>query len=151
MVMSFNKNFLYKQLLAITFHNEAVSPSVNTTQSSSWLSSCIDDLGYNLGELFIIFCSDEYLIDINKRHLNHDYYTDIITFNYNIEKNLNGDLFISVDRVKDNASAFNENFNMELLRVIIHGILQLYRVNDRKKKEQKEIGHQENHYLRVMS
>ena len=55
--------------MAITFHNEGVSPSVNTTQISSWLSSCIDDLGYNLGELSIIFCSDEYLIDINKRHL----------------------------------------------------------------------------------
>ena len=111
---------------------------------------CIDDLGYNLGELSIIFCSDEYLIDINKRHLNHDYYTDIITFNYNIEKNLNGDLFISVDRVKDNASAFNENFNMELFRVIIHGVLHLCGFNDKTTKEQKEMRQKENHYLSLI-
>ena len=136
--------------MAITFHNEGVSPSVNKTQISFWLSSCIDDLGYNLGELSIIFCSDEYLIDINKRHLNHDYYTDIITFNYNIEKNLNGDLFISVDRVKDNASAFNENFNMELFRVIIHGILHLCGFNDKTTKEQKEMRQKENNYLRLI-
>ena len=136
--------------MAITFHNEGVSPSVNTTRISSWLSSCIDDLGYNLGELSIIFCSDEYLIDINKRHLDHDYYTDIITFNYSIEKNLNGDLFISVDRVKDNASAFNENFNMELFRVIIHGILHLCGFNDKTTKEQKEMRQKENHYLSLI-
>jgi len=136
--------------LAITFHNEGVSPSVNTTRISSWLSSCIDDLGYNLGELSIIFCSDEYLIDINKRHLNHDYYTDIITFNYNIEKNLNGDLFISVDRVKDNASVFNENFNMELFRVIIHGVLHLCGFNDKTTNEQKEMRQKENHYLSLI-
>ena len=136
--------------MAITFHNEGVSPSVNTNRISSWLSSCIDDLGYNLGELSIIFCSDEYLIDINKRHLNHNYYTDIITFNYNIEKNLNGDLFISVDRVKDNASAFNENFNMELFRVIIHGILHLCGFNDKTTKEQKEMRQKENHYLSLI-
>ena len=136
--------------MAITFHNEGVSPSVNTNRISSWLSSCIDHLGYNLGELSIIFCSDEYLIDINKRHLNHDYYTDIITFNYNIEKNLNGDLFISVDRVKDNASAFNENFNMELFRVIIHGVLHLCGFNDKTTKEQKEMRQKENHYLSLI-
>ena len=136
--------------MAITFHNEGASPSVNTTQISSRLSSCIDDLGYNLGELSIIFCSDEYLIDINKRHLNHDYYTDIITFNYNVERKLNGDLFISVDRVKDNASAFNENFNMELFRVIIHGILHLCGFNDKTTKEQKEMRQKENHYLSLI-
>ena len=136
--------------MAITFHNEGVSPSVNTNRISSWLSSCIDDLGYNLGELSIIFCSDDYLIDMNKRHLNHDYYTDIITFNYNVEKKLNGDLFISVDRVKDNASAFNENFKMELFRVIIHGILHLCGFNDKTTKEQKEMRQKENHYLRLI-
>ena len=81
--------------MAITFHKEGVSLSINTTQISTWLSACIANLGYNLGELSIIFCCDEYLLDINKKHLNHDFYTDIITFNYNVEKKLNGDLFIS--------------------------------------------------------
>ena len=136
--------------MAITFHNEGVSPSVNTTQISSWLSSCVADLGYNLGELTIIFCDDEYLLDVNKKHLNHDYYTDIITFNYNVEKKLNGDLFISVDRVKDNASVFNENFNMELFRVIIHGVLHLCGFNDKTTSEQREMRQKENHYLSLI-
>ena len=136
--------------MAITFHKEGVSPSVDTSQISSWLSSCIADLGYSLGELSIIFCSDEYLLEINKKHLNHDYYTDIVTFNYNVKKKLNGDLFISVDRVKDNASIFNENFNVELFRVIIHGVLHLCGFNDKTTNEQKEMRQKENHYLRLI-
>ena len=136
--------------MAITFHKEGVSPSVDTSQISSWLSSCIADLGYSLGELSIIFCSDEYLLEINKKHLNHDYYTDIVTFNYNVKKKLNGDLFISVDRVKDNASIFNENFNVELFRVIIHGVLHLCGFNDKTTNEQKEMRQKENHYLSLI-
>jgi|TARA_B100001939_G_C16659992_1_gene495513 rRNA maturation RNase YbeY len=137
--------------LAITFHKEGVSLSINTTQISTWLSACIANLGYNLGELSIIFCCDEYLLDINKKHLNHDFYTDIITFNYNVEKKLNGDLFISVDRVKDNAILFNENFNVELFRVIIHGVLHLCGFNDKTIDEQKEMRSKENYYLSLMS
>ena len=133
--------------MAITFHKEGVSLSINTTQISTWLSACIANLGYNLGELSIIFCCDEYLLDINKKHLNHDFYTDIITFNYNVEKKLNGDLFISVDRVKDNAILFNENFNVELFRVIIHGVLHLCGFNDKTIDEQKEMRSKENYYL----
>ena len=136
--------------MAITFHSEGVSPSVNTALISSWLSSCVADLGYNLGELSIIFCDDKYLLDLNKKHLNHDYYTDIITFNYNVEKKLSGDLFISVDRVKDNASVFNENFNLELFRVIIHGVLHLCGFNDKTTSEQREMRQKENHYLRLI-
>ena len=136
--------------MAITFHNEGVCPSVNTTLISSWLSTCVTDLGYNLGELSIIFCDDEYLLEVNKKHLNHDYYTDIITFNYNVEKKLNGDLFISLDRVKDNASVFNENFNLELFRVIIHGVLHLCGFNDKTTSEQREMRQKENHYLRLI-
>ena len=137
--------------MAITFHKEGVSLSINTTQISTWLSACIANLGYNLGELSIIFCCDEYLLDINKKHLNHDFYTDIITFNYNVEKKLNGDLFVSVDRVKDNAILFNENFNVELFRVIIHGVLHLCGFNDKTIDEQKEMRSKENYYLSLMS
>ena len=137
--------------MAITFHKEGVSLSINTTQISTWLSACIANLGYNLGELSIIFCCDEYLLDINKKHLNHDFYTDIITFNYNVEKKLNGDLFISVDRVKDNAILFKENFNVELFRVIIHGVLHLCGFNDKTIDEQKEMRSKENHYLSLIN
>ena len=137
--------------MAITFHKEGVSLSINTAQISTWLSDCITNLGYSLGELSIIFCCDEYLLNINKKHLSHDCYTDIITFNYNVEKNLNGDLFISVDRVKDNATLFNENFNIELFRVIIHGVLHLCGFNDKTIDEQKEMRSKENHYLSLIS
>ncbi len=137
--------------MAITFHNEGLSPSINITRVSKWLSFCINDLGYTLGELSIIFCNDEYLLDINKNYLNHDYYTDIVTFNYNVLKNINGDLFISVDRVKDNANSFNENFNVELFRVIIHGVLHLCGFNDKTTNEQKEMRQKENHYLSLIA
>jgi rRNA maturation RNase YbeY len=77
------------------------------------------------GDINIIFCSDEYLLEINRNYLKHDYYTDIITFNYNENTSLNGDLFISIDRVKDNSIITNFEFHTELSRVIIHGILHL--------------------------
>ena len=137
--------------MAITIHNEGASPSINTAQVCAWLSSCVTDLGYNLGELSIIFCSDEYLLEMNKKHLNHNYYTDIITFNYNVEKKLSGDLFISVDRIKENAKSFNENFNVELFRVMIHGVLHLCGFNDKTIDEQKKMRRKENQYLGLIT
>ena len=111
--------------MAIHFHNEDVTTSFNKTTVSEWLNNCIQDLDYKTGEISIIFCSDDYLLDINKKYLNHDYFTDIITFNYNEKNTIIGDLFISVDRVKENAKELKVDFNNELFRVIIHGVLHL--------------------------
>jgi len=133
--------------LAIHFHNEDVIASFNKTTVTEWLNSCIQDLDYKTGEISIIFCSDDYLLKINKKYLNHDYFTDIITFNYNENNTIIGDLFISIDRVKENAKELKVDFNNELYRVIIHGVLHLCGYNDKTQDQQKEIRTKEDEYL----
>ena len=133
--------------MAIHFHNEDVIASFNKTTVTEWLNSCIQDLDYKTGEISIIFCSDDYLLDINKKYLNHDYFTDIITFNYNENNTIIGDLFISIDRVKENAKELKVDFNNELYRVIIHGVLHLCGYNDKTQDQQKEIRTKEDEYL----
>lgn len=133
--------------MAIHFHNEDVSTSFNKTNVSNWLNNCIQDLDYKTGEISIIFCSDDYLLDINKKYLNHDYFTDIITFNYNEKNTIIGDLFISIDRVRENAKDLKVDFNNELFRVIIHGVLHLCGYNDKTQDQQKEIRAKEDEFL----
>jgi len=101
------------------------------------------------GDIVLIFCSDQYLLEINKKHLNHDYYTDIITFDYCVEKIVSGDLYISIDRVKENSKIFNESFINELNRVVIHGVLHLCGYNDKTEADQKIMRNLENKYLAI--
>ncbi|GAB1451436.1 rRNA maturation RNase YbeY [Draconibacterium sp.] len=102
---------------------------------------------YRLGEVSIIFCSDKYLLDINVNYLNHNYYTDIITFNYVEGDILSGDLFISVDRVKENAMEYDVIWPKELYRVIFHGLLHLVGYNDKTDEEVKIMREKEDFYL----
>ena len=97
-----------------------------------------------------IFCKDEYLKKINLQYLEQDYYTDVITFNYSTKEEVAGDVFISIDRVKENADSFKVSFNEELFRVIIHGVLHLCGFNDKTEKEIKEIRKQEDHFLSLI-
>ena len=100
------------------------------------------------GEISVIFCSDDYLLEINKQYLNHDYYTDIITFDYEEEDNIiSGDLFISIDRIKENAGNFGVNFIIELYRVVFHGVLHLIGYKDKTDEEQMEMTSKEDFYL----
>jgi len=99
------------------------------------------------GEISIIFCSDKYLLNINTNYLNHNYYTDIITFNYVVENTISGDLFISIERVMENAEKFNTTWIMELYRVIFHGILHLTGYNDKTEDEIKLMREKEDLYL----
>jgi probable rRNA maturation factor len=99
------------------------------------------------GEINIIFCSDEYLLEINKKYLNHDYYTDIVTFNYVEENVISGDLYISNERVKENALKFEVDFINELYRVVFHGILHLCGYDDGTEVDKKVIRKKENYYL----
>lgn len=115
-----------------------------------WLESVVEKEGFELGEVSMILCSDEYLLDMNRRHLDHDYYTDIITFDYTSEQTVSGDLFISIDRVKDNASTHSEMFHVELLRVIVHGVLHLMGYKDKSEDEQKEMRSKENMALSLI-
>jgi rRNA maturation RNase YbeY len=100
-----------------------------------------------LGDISIIFVSDEYLLEMNQSYLNHDYYTDIITFDYCKGNVISGDLFISVDRVRENADTFNVAFLFELHRVMIHGVLHLCGYKDKSIEEEKQMRILENKYL----
>lgn len=105
--------------------------------------------GFNLGFINIIFCSDGFLLEMNKEHLDHDYFTDIITFNYNSESTLSGDLFISIDRVKENAVIEKTVFFRELERVTFHGVLHLCGFNDKTPSEIKLMRFKEDFYLEM--
>lgn len=116
----------------------------------SWLESVAQKEGFEVGEVSMILCSDEYLLEMNRKHLDHDYYTDIITFDYTSEQTVSGDLFISVDRVKDNASTHSEMFHVELLRVMVHGVLHLMGYKDKTENEQEEMRTKENSALSLI-
>ena len=124
-----------------------MSFSINEELVVKWLDESVRSLGFVIGELSFIFCSDEYLKEINIKYLNHDFFTDVITFDYSKEKLLFGDVYVSTDRVKENAKTYNSSFNKELFRVIIHGVLHLCGFNDKTKKEKTLIRSKENEAL----
>lgn len=97
-----------------------------------------------------IFCSDNYLKKINSEFLKHEYFTDVITFNYNVKKRISGDIFISADRVKDNANTYNIKFKKELARVMIHGVLHLIGYDDKTEKDKKLMEKNENEFLKFI-
>ncbi len=101
----------------------------------------------NFNEITVVFCSDDYLLKMNEQYLNHDYYTDIITFDYTENSVIAGDLFISVDRVRENAQKFNTHFVNELFRVVFHGVLHLAGYKDKTDDEQKLMRKKEDFYL----
>jgi rRNA maturation RNase YbeY len=113
-----------------------------------WIKSAIENEQKELGNITYIFCSDEYLWNMNKQFLNHDYYTDIITFDYVKNNVISGDLFISYDRIKDNAEKFNVLRETELLRVMIHGVLHLVGYDDLTDEDEIEIHKREDFYLK---
>jgi len=100
-------------------------------KTSRWIKTISQSEGYQIGDLNYIFCSDDYLLEINKQYLDHDYYTDIITFdNSEDEGKLEGDIYVSIDRVKENAATLGVDFETELRRVLIHGLLHLIGYED---------------------
>ena len=134
--------------MSIYFHNEDNSYVLPAKRKvRSWLKTSIDHQKMSLGTINVVFCSDQYLLSVNKEYLNHDYYTDIITFNYCEAMLISGDLFISIDRIKDNSKNNKLLFVNELHRVIIHGVLHLCGFNDKTKAEKKEIRQMEDYFL----
>ncbi|MEP7262983.1 MAG: rRNA maturation RNase YbeY [Bacteroidota bacterium] len=118
------------------------------TKLRKWISSSIRKEGFKLTSLNYIFCSDESLLEMNIRHLNHHTYTDIITFDLSSEKKtIDGEIYISIDRVKDNAAKFSIPFTQELHRVMIHGTLHLCGYKDKTPAAQKKMRKQEDFYL----
>ena len=112
-----------------------------------WLRKVAESEIRRIGELSIIFCSDNYILDINMRYLQHDYFTDIITFDYCEGNVLSGDLFISVDSVRENSLHYGVEFEDELNRVIVHGLLHLIGYDDHTVDEQKVMRAKEDYYL----
>jgi|SRR5690554_80097 len=108
-----------------------------------WIESIIQSEGYRVGEILYVFCDDDYLHNINVKFLNHDTLTDIITFDYNLGKQINSEIYISIPRVLENSQNFNTRFKDELNRVIIHGILHLCGYKDETDSEAKEMRHKE--------
>jgi len=136
-------------LNTIYFHSEEISFELSNQPSYvDWIFSFISDHNFRCGDLNFVFCSDDYLLEINRAHLSHDYYTDIITFNYVEGDLLGGDIFISIDRVEDNAK-LSRNFAEELRRVMAHGVLHLIGFNDKSDKEKVEMTNAENKCLEL--
>ena len=117
---------------------------------SRWIKSTVKSENQKLGSLGIIFCSDAYLLKINQQYLQHNYYTDIITFQYDDNQELSGDIMISIDRVKENAKKFDCQYKDELNRVIIHGVLHLCGYKDKTKSAKKKMTDKENYYLKKL-
>jgi len=117
--------------------------------NNAWLKKVAESEVKKLGQINIIFCSDNYILDINQKYLMHDYFTDIITFDYCEGNVMSGDLFISVDSVKENSIFYKTEFEDELNRVIVHGLLHLIGYDDHTEEEQKVMREKENYYLEL--
>ena len=115
--------------------------------TSRWLKLVAESESKRLGDIAVIFCSDNYILDVNIKYLQHDYYTDIITFDYCEGNRLSGDLFISVDSVRENASFYGTEFAEELNRVIVHGVLHLIGYDDHTEEDIDTMRAKENYYL----
>ena len=128
----------------INFFTETLNFAlINEKNYSTWVSNCINKFDFEEGEISYNFLTDDELLQINKDSLNHDYYTDIITFDLRIGDLISGDIFISIDRVTENAKTFKVDFDTELKRVIIHGLLHIIGFNDHTDEEKQEMRKQE--------
>lgn len=119
----------------ITFNSETSFTLKNQNKLVKWIGDVVSSEGFQVGEINYIFCDDSYLNKINQEFLNHDTFTDIISFDYTLGKEVGGDIFISIERVLENAEKFNEVFENELHRVMIHGILHFIGYKDKTKKD----------------
>lgn len=131
----------------ISFNYETDFKLENETKISEWISKAINSENCKEGELNYILCSDDYLHKINVTFLNHDTLTDIISFDYSVGKELHGDIYISVERVEDNAKDFDVSFEDELARVMIHGILHYCGYKDKSEEDAKLMRSKEDYYL----
>lgn len=131
--------------MAITFSSDDVKfECKNKRILASFIKEMITEHKKRCGDISVVFCSDERLLEVNRQYLNHDYFTDIITFDYSDDKYLSGDLMISIDTVRSNSKEYNVEFINELHRIIIHGVLHLIGFKDKQPKDQKVMREQEN-------
>lgn len=137
--------------MAIQFSFQTNYPLKSRTKIKQWIKQVIEAKGKKTGNITYIFCDDEYLLEVNKQYLQHDYYTDVITFDYVENDLISGDIFISTDRVRENALAFDSSETEELHRVIIHGALHLLGLKDKSEKEASQMRQAENEALKLLN
>ena len=133
----------------INFNYELSFQLDNEERYSQWIQDVIISERKELGEINYIFCDDEYLLNINKQYLDHDYYTDVISFDYTENDLISGDVFISIDRVRENAKDYNVEFEEELKRVIIHGVLHYCGYCDKSEAEEQLMRNKEEEKIRL--
>lgn len=122
-------------------------PAIRRRDTSAWVKAVAASYGKRVGDIAYVFCDDEEILRVNREYLQHDYYTDIITFDYSEDDTIAGDLFISLDTVRTNAAQFDTTYDEELRRVIIHGILHLCGINDKGPGEREQMEAAENQAL----
>jgi rRNA maturation RNase YbeY len=138
--------------MPVTYQTENIDfPKINKRDTSIWIRKIARIHQKEVDEIAYIFCSDAKILEINKQYLQHDYYTDIITFDYSEEEMISGDIFISLETVKSNSTKFKTNYDEELHRVIIHGILHLCGLKDKTPKEKKTMREKEDDALKLMN
>lgn len=137
----------------ISYQTEGIPmPTLKKRETTEWIKRVASEYGKKIGEIAYIFCSDEKILEVNQQYLQHDYYTDIITFDYTEGNRISGDLFISLDTVRTNAEQFADgDYNRELHRVIIHGILHLCGINDKGPNEREIMEKAEEQALTMLS
>ena len=136
----------------ITFQSEGVDhPQIDEAKLANWIESIAKLYNKEIGEISYLFCDDEKILEVNQQYLNHDFYTDIITFDYSEENMISGDIIISLQTVESNSQMYNTSFLEELHRVIIHGILHLSGLNDSTEEEEKVMRDAESNALKILS
>lgn len=137
--------------MAITFYAEGVElPDIPKETIGNWIKAVAATYGKTVGDISYIFCNDDKILEVNRQYLQHDYYTDIITFDYTAGHKISGDLFISLDTVRTNAETFQTDYDEELHRTIIHGILHLCGINDKGPGEREIMEANENRALALL-
>ena len=135
----------------ITYNNENIPfPKIRRRDTTAWIRRVAASYGKTVGEVGYLFCNDEKILEVNREFLQHDYYTDIITFDYDEGDTINGDIVISLDTVRSNAEQLSKDYNEELHRVIVHGILHLCGQNDKGPGEREQMEAAENRALELL-
>jgi rRNA maturation RNase YbeY len=136
----------------ITYNTDGTRmPKIKKRETSAWIKAVAQSYGKKVGDIAYIFCDDEKILEVNRQYLQHDYYTDIITFDYTEGDTISGDLFISLDTVKSNSEEQGTAYEEELHRVIIHGVLHLCGINDKGPGESEQMEAAENKALALLN
>ena len=136
--------------MAVSYFAEDVKMlAIKKRETTDWIRRVASGYGKKCGDIAYIFCSDEKILEVNKAYLQHDYYTDVITFDYTEGDKIGGDIFISVDTVRSNAEQFGTDYDEELHRIIIHGVLHLCGINDKGPGEREMMTRHENEALKL--